>query len=209
MARSNSEALDLPPGKRLTIVGSTGSGKTTLARRILDASNYHWVIFNPKATATYSRLHPHKTIERIKENELRRAIERNKYVILNLSPSWNHAAQDQLLQYLCDHFTDIGFCIDEAYTMHNRANAGPGITGLVTRGRELNQSAIFLSQRPKWISQFLFSEADYIAEFKLLLKKDRHVVFENTGQAAAMSKRNGHDFIYFNLAEDRFTVYRG
>lgn len=209
MVRSNSEALALSPGQRLTIVGSTGSGKTTLARRILDASNYHWVIFNPKGTPAYSRLHPHKTLERVKGGELKRAIEHNKYVILNLPVAWNHAAQDQLLQYLCENFTHIGFLIDEAYTMHNRANAGPGITGLVTRGRELKQSAIFLSQRPKWISQFLFSEADYIAEFKLLLKKDRQVVYENTGQEAAMSKRNGHDFIYFNLAEDRFTVYRG
>jgi hypothetical protein len=203
------DALSLPLGKRLIVVGSSGSGKTTFARRVLTASPYHWVIFNPKGTPAYKRLSPHNNLTRINERELKRSITEKKYTILDLPTSWNYKAQDDLVKWLTDEFVNIGILFDELYTIHHRGIAGPGLDGLVTRGREINQTFLGLSQRPKFISKFLFSEANAIVEFKLLLLDDRKVIYENTGERIALSKRENHDFIYFDLDADRATIYRG
>lgn len=197
----------LPAGARISICGATGSGKTTFARGVLAASDYHWLIFNPKLSPAFDRLGGSK-VTRLTQSRIFTSLERNQYTVLNFPSSWTWEYQDELIGLVCEKFSNVGICIDELYTLHNGAKAGPGLIGLLTRGRELGQSCIGLTQRPSWISRFVFSEASTIVEFRLSYHEDRKVIYEYTGCKAALDKRDGHDYLYFDVANDRATIYR-
>jgi energy-coupling factor transporter ATP-binding protein EcfA2 len=199
--------FDLPAGKRLAICGQTGSGKTTLARRFLERSEYHWVIFNPKHTPIYSQL-PNRTIlYKWSEWRLKQSIKNYRFTVLNFSDSWDWKTMDSLIIWLRRQFVNIGFCIDELYTIHHGGYPGPGLSGLITQGRELRQSFMGLTQRPAFISKFVFSEADYVAEFRLRLEDDRKMVYRNTGVQAAMNVWQDHDFLYLDVVNNKATIY--
>jgi hypothetical protein len=200
--------FDLPPGNRIAICGMSGSGKSTLARRILAHSDYRWIIFNPKRGRTYDRLTDLTTLTRINERALRKGLRDNRYVLLNFGNEWDYDDMDELLLWLIEEYEEFGICIDEAYTMHSGGRAGPGLMGLITRGRELKQSLVCCTQRPSWCTPFIFSEANYLAEFKLRRLADRRIMFDNSGTPLALREYTGHDFLYFDVADDRATVYR-
>lgn len=200
--------FDLAYGQRLAIVGKTGTGKSTFARRVLLQSPYRWVIFNPKGTKALSNLPDSRTLTRISEAHVRRSIRDAKYTILNFPNGWRHDSMDDLLLWLIEQYEEFGICVDELYTMHNGGRAGAGLIGLITRGRELGQSFIGCTQRPAWCSAFVFSEADYVAEFRLTRHDDLRVMYDNTGSEEALVRQRGHDFLYFDVADDHATIYR-
>ncbi len=201
--------FELPPGRRIAISGSTGTGKTTLALDYLQSSSLHWIIFNPKWTRIYERLKGHSKLTRIDRTHIERSLRKFQYTILNFSDVWDWYAQDQLLSWIINKYENIGICIDELYTIHNNSRAGIGLNGLITRGRELGQSFIGCTQRPVYVSKFVFSEADVIVEFHLLLEDDRKVIYKMTGVRAAMTPWPGHDFLFFDVADRKATIYRG
>lgn len=201
------QLFELPAGKRIAICGSTGSGKSTLALRYLKSTSYHWLIFNPKASRIFDSLGPAK-FDRIEERRVWNSLERNKFTSLHFPPQWRAQMQDEFLLRTLERYTDIGICIDELYHIHNNGSAGPGVTGLLTRGRELRQSFLGLTQRPVFVSKFVFSEADIIVEMKLRFEDDRKRIEEFTGSEAALRKMSGHDFLYFDLDSDKTTWYR-
>lgn len=206
------ELFELPPGGRVAICGQSGSGKSTLARRYLAASPYHWVILNPKWSRAFSTLRQDngaavRPLYRIDRDKTIRSLRKNRFTILNFDRNWDHEAMDWLIVELTDRFENIGICVDELYTIHKNAQAGPGINGLITRGRELRQSFLGCTQRPAWVSKFVFSEADVVVEFRLALRQDRKFIYENTGSPEAMVQREGHDFAYFDVAQGKTTIY--
>lgn len=200
--------FDLDAGERIAICGKTGTGKSTLARRILAASDYRWLIFNPKRGKTYDRLPDLTTLTRINERAIRKGLRDKQYVLLNFGAEWDHADMDELMAWTIEEYENVGIAVDEAYTMHSGGRAGPGLMGLITRGRELRQSAIFCTQRPSWCTAFIFSEADYIAEFRLNRAADLKVMADNIGSKAALVRRTGHDFLYYDVADEHATVYK-
>lgn len=204
------EPFDLPLGKRYTIVGRTGTGKSTLARRIASATDYHWVVFNPKGTKAFAELDDAKVLNdrEIRDRDIRRSFHDHKYTILNFGNRWRQGDMDTLLLWFIETYENFGILADELYTLNINSRAGPGLLGLVTRGRELGQSLIACSQRPARCDPFVFSECDYVAEFQLTRKRDRETMFEATGCDHTLQKWPGHDFLYFDVDDDRATVYR-
>lgn len=177
------------PGKRAVIAGRTGSGKTTLACWLLKRSPLHWVILNPKHTAGYKTLPDCNIVSGFNLRDIERSIEKHKFTLIN--PGTGESTPDTLdafVEWLHATYRNVGLCCDELYTMHSAGQAGAGLIAWLTRGRELGQSFIGLTQRPAWISLFCFSESDYLGEMDLTLKKDRQRFYEFTGDKRSLAR---------------------
>lgn len=205
------QLFKLRAGQRLTVCGKTGTGKSTFARRYLDTDRtHHWVIFNPKGTRAYDRLEGATVMEaKLSPERVIAAIRKYRVVNLKFPSGWSWQYQDAMLAHLIEAFTNIGFLIDELYYMHaTNGHAGPGLTGLLSRGRELRQTFIGCCQRPYFVSKSVFTEADYVAEFALQTDDDRKMIYRQIGDRRALQKMRGHDFIFFDLAADKSVEYR-
>lgn len=196
------------PGERATISGRTGSGKSTLARWILNRSPGHWIILNPKHTAAYAALPDSNTIHGIDLAKIDKSIQAHRFTIVN--PKNEQATpqiMDDFMAYIHAAYKNIGICADELYTLHNNGRAGNGLLGWLTRGRELKQSFIGLTQRPAWVSQFVFSECEYIGGMSLSLHDDRKRLFQMTGQAAFEEKLDPHIWLWYDVGKDELRKF--
>lgn len=196
------------PGKRCVAAGRTGSGKSTLAKWLLQVSPGHWVILNPKNTRAYDELPDSNNVEGIDIGKIRKSIEEFRFTVV--TPKANQLQPDTLdlfIEWLISEYTHIGICIDELYAVHKNGVAGAGLVGLLTRGRELNQSFFGLTQRPAWLSKFLFSEADYIVGMALNLEADRKRMFEFTGKRQYLDKLPERDWLWYDVAHDKLRAF--
>jgi hypothetical protein len=197
------------PGQRAILSGRTGSGKSTLAAWLLSRSPQHWVIFNPKHTAAYRNLDDSIVFKKFDARAILARIKKQKFVVLNFrgaeaSPEF----MDAVLEWLHEHVKDVGVCCDELYTMHSSAGrAGDGLIAWLTRGRELRQSFLGLTQRPAWISRFLFSEADFIGAMDLVLEDDRKRMVSETGADHFMDRLHNHRWLWYTVADDDIALY--
>jgi len=201
MAKTTQPVIN--PGKRAIVAGRTGSGKSTLAKWLLQVSPGHWIIINPKNTRAYDALPDSNNIDGIDINKIRNSIMEHRFTIITpkasqLSPE----TLDLLIEWIIGDYTDIGVCIDELYAVHKNGQAGAGLIGLLTRGRELKQSFLGLTQRPAWLSKFLFSESDYIGGMALNLADDRKRMYEFTGKAAFLEKLPAQDWLWYDVGLD-------
>jgi len=191
-------------GQRAIVAGRTGSGKSVLGCWLIARSPQHWIIFNPKHTRAYKGLDDSIVLKRFDAKTVLSKIKRHKFVILNLSGAEaSPEFMDSVLQWLHEKVTNVGVCVDELYTFHSASGrAGDGLIGWLTRGRELKQSFIGLTQRPAWISRFLFSEADFIGSMDLVLEDDRKRMANETGAEYFMERLPGHRWLWYIVADD-------
>jgi len=199
----------IDPGKRALISGRTGTGKSTLACWFLLRSNQHWIIFNPKLTSAYKTLPDSHVITKFDSRALDASIKRHKFTVLNFSTE-NAVFEfmDAVLLYLHENYENIGILADELYTLHTgNARAGDGLIAYLTRGREKRQSFLGLTQRPAWLSKFLFSESDYIGALDLRLPEDRKRLFDMTGQGAFKTDLQSHHWLWYIVATDTITLF--
>jgi hypothetical protein len=196
-------------GKRCLIAGRTGSGKTTLAGWFLARSKQNWVILNPKHTALYREM-PYSVVHRsFDPRAIIRDTKRYKFVILELSGEEARSDyMDGIIAWLHSALHNIALCADELYTLHSgNGRAGEGLTGWLTRGREYKQSFLGLTQRPAWISLFLFSESDLICEMDLTLEEDRDRLYEMTGDKHFLERVTGHRWLCYDVQRASMSLY--
>lgn len=195
-------------GKRALLAGRTGSGKSTLGKWLINRSPGRWVILNPKWTKAYNSLPDSYVVKKLDMREIDKSIMNNRFTIINPRSSESTADNmDAFVQQLHDDYSNIGLCIDELYTLHNNGRAGEGLLGWLTRGRELKQSFVGMTQRPKFISKFLFSESDYIAGMTLSLTDDRKTMYENTGKAEFFERLPEHDWLWLDVGNDNLRYF--
>lgn len=196
------------PGKRATIAGRTGSGKTTLANWFLKRNNQHWLILNPKHTKGYNVLPDVNKVTSFDLNKIDQSLNEHKYTLVNPAPEEsNNVSLDLLVKWLHETYSNIGLCCDELYTLHQGGMAGPGLIGWLTRGRELEQSFLGLTQRPFHLSLFCFSEADYLGEMDLQLKKDRQRFHEFTGRSESLARVPVPEWLWYDVSADTLKHY--
>ncbi len=190
--------------KRAVIAGRTGSGKTTLACWLLSRSRQHWIIFNPKHTKGYNNLEGAETLRSFVPGRVDSSIMRSRFTIINFPGAEANAEfMDDCVNYLHGTYNNIGLCADELYTLHSTGGRqGPGLTGWLTRGRELKQSFLGLTQRPAFVSRFLFSEADYIGGMNLTTKEDRKRMYEHTGQQRFERPLQPQHWLWYDVGRD-------
>lgn len=199
----------IKPGQRSILSGRTGSGKSTLAAWLLSRSEQHWVIFNPKHTAAYRNLDDALVFKKFDASRILKALKRRKFIVLNFDKlEATPEFMDDVLSWLQDRVNNLGVCCDELYTMHSvGGRAGEGLIGWLTRGREKKQSFLGLTQRPAWISQFLFSEADFIGSMDLVLEKDRKRLVEETGSEEFIYRLPNHRWLWYTVADDSIAKF--
>src|SRR5574337_1110818 len=169
-------------GKRVVLAGRTGSGKSTLACWLMRHSDVRWLILNPKATGAYDNLDDCERVNGIDPRGITRAIERSRYV--NIVPNYVESTpegMDALIEWIHHSFDGVGLCADELYTLHEQRHASAELTTYLTQNHERGQSFLEQTQRPAWISRFIFSEANYISEMALNLLDDRKRMFQFIG----------------------------
>lgn len=191
------------PGQRAVIAGRSGSGKSTLGRWLLQQSPGHWIILNPKWTRAYDTLPDVEKVKGFDMMKITRAVTHARFVVVD--PKQEEATpemMDSFVQYIHDGFTNIGLVADELYTLHKNGKAGEGLLSYLTRGRELKQSFIGLTQRPAWVSQFVFSESNYIGEMSLNLHADRKRMYEFIGNEMALNKLPPYEWLWYDAEHD-------
>lgn len=195
-------------GNRAIVSGRTGCGKSTLGCWLLNRSKQHWVILNPKWTKAYSQLPDSKTLHNFKELEFNSSVEKHRFTIINFDGSTaNPDYMDDVISYIHGSFENIGLCADELYTLHNGGRAKPGLIGWLTRGRELKQSFLGMTQRPAWVSQFCYSESDYIIGMDLAMKDDRKKLFDCTGNEHFNDRMEPRKWLFYDVNKDEITKY--
>lgn len=161
------------PSDRTAIVGRTGSGKTQAALWHLSRSDFDarpWIILdykNEELVAAIGRAIPIEFEDGVPE-------EPGIYV-LKVFPGDDDAENISDFFYDVWAWEDVGIVIDEGYMIDPRDK---WFNACLTQGRSKQISMLILSQRPVWLSRFVFSEASFFQVFDLTHAKDMDKVRE-------------------------------
>lgn len=199
----------IKPGTRTIIAGKTGCGKTTLAKYLmLMRSVQHWVIFNPKHTVGYRDMPNSVTLHKWDAGKFANAMKNYRFVILNFTLAETNAEfMDSVLLWIHDNYENIGICCDELYYMHDGGDAGNGLVALLTRGRERKQTFIGLTQRPRNVSLFCFTESDNIIMMQLNLKDDRKRMMDVSGNESFLTPIAKRHWRWYEVDDDSSVLW--
>lgn len=192
-------------GERALIVGQTGSGKTAFAAwmlRRLAVSPV--VIYDTKDEDKFRALVPNAVVETVPEMLAAVEDEAFDYVIVR-PPVALLREPEALDDYLMAHYEQlrrVPAYIDEAYTFHRNAQAGPGLIALLTRGRSRGITTIISTQRPAWLSRFCVTEAQRLYLFRLTDKADKKRIGDVVPEFADMPNPQKHGFYFFETGEE-------
>jgi hypothetical protein len=171
-------SLIIGRGERAVIIGSTGSGKTQMLLAQLkaypDAPIY---VMDTKGDAAI-QMFMDKQAETKNVQIINSPAEIAKFAKQKAGPEYAHIlppaselAEPEILDGYLEAIYAAGrpclVCIDEAYQVHNGHRAGPGLIGLLTRGRSKGMSLICCTQRPAWLSRFVFTESQRFFVYRL------------------------------------------
>lgn len=194
----------IPPGERALILGKTGSGKTVIGAWLLSRSPGNWVILNSKYDEFLSKIGP--SVEWNVKDVLKGL--KKKQVVVAHPTSFEPDELDRTLFELCETRQPVGVFVDELMYLHKgNGRAGPGLMGLLTRGRSRHQSFIGCSQRPAFLSQFCYSESEYFGIANIKLRADWAKIIEFSGNPNAKRLRLNHNWGWINIKEDTLTEY--
>lgn len=154
--------------QRLVIVGRTGSGKTRAGMWHLSKRNFNnpWIILDYKRDDLIAQS---PAIEIRAQDRLPK--HGGLYVVRpNPTDEDEFIVEDMMMRMW--KRGDIGLYCDEGFMVPNIK----ALNMILTQGRSLHVPVITLSQRPVWLSRFVFSEADFFQLFDLNDERDRKAV---------------------------------
>ncbi len=188
-------------GERLNLTGRSGSGKTYLSRWFMLRAPLRWVVIDSKHDPSFDQDTPIDGLAAA--SKIVKRWEKTPIVVVRPTPHENSpAALDNYVGFLHECFDNFGVNIDEAYQVANGPYPGPGLKGLLTRGRVRNQAVIVSSQQPAFIPKFCFSEANYFANMTLTLPEHRARIREFVGDDRVMEKFKKREWWWYDVDED-------
>lgn len=183
-------------GEHVTLIGRTGSGKTSLARELLKLRRYVIVMLSKPDPLIWPGTW--KRISTVKQVDVADA---TRYL---LKPSYERQASE-FYQAFSMAWEQGGWCvyIDELYYMQ-RLGLEESIVKLLTQGRSNFLTVVCGVQRPAWVSRFAFSEPRYVISAKLGDRADIRRVGEIVGEGYVQEceKLDWHEFLVLDRQTD-------
>ena len=218
------KSILLQRGQRGIIVGQTGSGKTIGAIWQLQQSALSPVIIlDTKGEPAFNKIARGETepgagdAERLEiyddgETFLKAWKRRDQPEYIIVRPSAEEIAEPLAMDLILTGIYNAGksclVYIDEAYQWHIAGRAGPGLVGLLTRGRSKGMTTLISTQRPAWISRFCFSEAQKFYIYRLSDKRDMKTLAEYIHDFSNKTVAKKHHFWYYNVDMEACLSYR-
>lgn len=189
--------------ERTTVIGKTGSGKTQGGAFILSESPFDvipYVILDFKGEQLF------KEIPRIREIEL---TNKRTWEIINqpglciIRPMLNQIDElEEFLWFVWEH-ENCGIFVDEGY----RLSKSDAYQTLLTQGRSKHTPVITLIQRPRFVTGFALSEADFLMVFRVTKPEDRKTIQDYVD--GDISRRLPRYWSYwYDVEEDQLAVLR-
>lgn len=162
------ETFRLPNNtQRVAVIGRTGSGKTQFGTWLLSKSSFDrqpYVVIDYKGDDLLC------SIDRIREIGLREVPKHPGLYTIRPTPDQENEVEEWLWRvWKQEH---VGLYVDEGYVLPEKG----AFQAVLTQGRSKRIPVICLTQRPSWLSRFVFSEADFYAIFHLNDRRDQLTV---------------------------------
>lgn len=199
----NQSSIRILSSERVLIAGKTGSGKTTLARKLLSNIKRLVIVDSKSTLADWSQ-------ETWQEQFNRTIRFKNPRVERLLPPAgkdpggW-YAKHFERMYKECN----LLLYIDELFNMPNDTDAQSWLRSLYTQGRERGIGVWSSTQRPKAIPLVALSEAEHFFIFQLNLLDDRKRIAEFAGDAVLEQPPDDHGYWYYNSRLDAPVYYSG
>jgi len=186
---------------RVTVVGSTGSGKTRFGIWLFSVARYGNI---PRILLDF------------KGDDLIAAIEDAGYAreisVLSKPPTKpgtyvvrplpTQLAELDTFLWEVWRKGNVALFFDEG-TMTAKSRAVPAI---LTQGRSKKIPVITLSQRPAWLSRYVFTESEYFAIFRLNNKQDRDTVRDFVNTQAEVPRLPYHS-LWYDAGQDQAAIF--
>src|ERR1700734_1434544 len=196
---ATSPPIRLPgPTHRVAIVGRTGSGKTVAAVFHLSNADFDvrpWVIIDYKNDDLING------IEKAELIDYKVLPSRPGIYILKVLPGEEDLLSDWFRR-VWEH-EGIGIYVDEGYMVAQRDQ---WFNACLTQGRSKHIPMIILSQRPVWMSRFVFSEADFMQVFDLTHSQDMAKVREYVKGDTSKELPEFHSY-YYDVGKKRLVTF--
>lgn len=173
------------PGSRLFVTGQTGSGKTRGMLYQANRQELPVIVIDTKIEPAFLDLPGAIAYDGLDIQALYQHYDEHPdcppIILRPRAQEYDPEILDGFVNDLYVTCTGACIVIDELYPLHRNGQAGPGLVALLTRGRSRELTTIMGAQRPRRISLFCLSEADYTMCYQLRLIEDRARIAEATG----------------------------
>jgi hypothetical protein len=197
---------DMPqPGERGIIIGSTGGGKTGLATWMLRRFPVApVVIYDTKSERKFEAL-PRAAVFTDWEVMAEATYDEELHYLIYRPGAFELHDPGLLDSYLMAHydaFPGVPAYIDELTSFQSLGRPRPGLTALLTRGRDLGLTTLMATQRPAFISGYTLSESQNYYIFGLNRAKDRKSVADCVPGYDELGNPPRHQFYYWKTGSE-------